>query len=95
MAKGGAEYINHFNAVRMRVTGSGQLRTRFLSLDESVTQTLEPLDMSATTNIQPTVLANFKQQRAQIELKTTEKDEYFVVTRIIVFVKRLFTSFPQ
>lgn len=88
------ENISHFTAVRMRVTGSGILRMRMLSDDEVVTQTLVPFTMAATTNIQPTRLCNFMQQRAQLEIKTTAKDETFKINRIILFVKETFTSYP-
>lgn len=88
------ENITHFTAVRMRVTGSGKLRLRMISEDEIVDQTLLPLDMLAATNIQPTRLCNFNQQRAQLEIKTTVKDETFLITRIILFTKEVATSYP-
>lgn len=88
------ENISHFTAVRLRVVGSGNLNMTLYSLDDVNSQVLAPLAMSATTNIQPTRLANFNEQRAALWLGTTEKDEYFRINRIILFSKEIFTSYP-
>lgn len=88
------ENISHFTAVRIRVVGTGKLRMRMLSMDEVVEQTLVPFTMIGQTNIQPTRLCNFTQQRAQLEIKTTAKDEIFKINRIILFAKEVFTSYP-
>lgn len=90
----GGENISHFTAVRMRVTGAGSLQMRLLSLDEEYTQTLLPFDLVSSTSRQPTRLCNFNQQRAQLEIKTTEIDEVFKINRIIFFVKEIYTSYP-
>lgn len=88
------ENISHFTAVRIRVVGSGKLRMRMISDDEVVEQTLVPFTMAERTNIQPTRLCNFMQQRAQLEIKTTAKDEIFRINRIIIFAKETFSSYP-
>ena len=87
------ENITHFTGVRMRVVGSGKLRMRMISLDGVVDQTLVPFSLLPITNIQPTRLCNFMQQRAQLEIKTTTKDEVFRINRIILFAKETFTSY--
>lgn len=89
------EAINHYHSVRLRITGSGNLRGFFYSLDDVNSQTLAVLAMSATTNILPTILLNFKEQRAAVEFKTTEIDETFKISKMIVFMKPLWTSYPQ
>lgn len=91
---GSGENIMHCTAIRLRVNGRGNLRARLLSLDEQITTTLVPLVMSQLTSIQPTRLANFEQQRMQLELKTTAKDEVFRINRIILFTKEVATSYP-
>lgn len=53
------------------------------------------LPMAAQTNREPTRLCNFNEQRAQLELKTTELDEKFTITRILVFARELFTDYPM
>jgi len=88
------ESISHFNAVRIRVTGAGNLKLQFQSSDDIEIQTLVPFVLELQTNKQPTRLANFKQQRARLEIKTTEINEIFSINRIIVFAKPLFTSYP-
>jgi hypothetical protein len=89
-----SENITHFTAVRMRVYGTGNVKMKLLSLDEVNQQTLVPLTMSATTNREPTRLCNFNEQRAQLELRTTEINEKMTVTRILVFARQLFTDYP-
>lgn len=64
------------------------------SLDEVVNQDLLSITMQATTNREPFRLANFSQQRIRLELKTTEIDETFRITKIILFVKPLAAEYP-
>ena len=90
----GEELINHYGLVRMRLNGSGNLRMRLLSLDEVKSVTLSPFVMEDPAYIEPTRLANFTQQRAQLEISTTAIDEYFVISKIIIFVKQTATSYP-
>lgn len=51
--------------------------------------------MSALTNREPTVLANFIDQRAQLEGKTTLINETFNISKITIFVKPVATGYPQ
>lgn len=105
MAKGAGfasrgEAINHFNGVRIRVVGAGDLQVNVYSLDDvgetpsdTPVEVLVPYTMSANTNRQPTLLANTKEQRASFEFKVTEINEWFQIERIVVFMKPLYTSF--
>jgi len=86
--------IQHCNGVRMRLTGAGSLQMRLLSLDAIDAQTLVPFTMSATTQREPTRLANFKSQRMQLEVKTTIIDETFRISKIIIFSKSVESEFP-
>lgn len=88
------ENISHFTAVRLRVTGSGSLVMNFYSLDDINSQQLAPLTMSASTNIQPTRLANFNEQRASLRIGTYQFQEYFRINRIIIFTKEIYSSYP-
>lgn len=94
MASGG-EYLNHFNAVRMRVTGSGELDMILYSLDDVNSVILEPLTLSATTNREPTRLTNMTEQRAALEISMDEIDEWFMINRIVVFAKPVFNDYPM
>ena len=88
------EAIAHFTAIRMRVYGTANLKMRLLSLHEVKTQVLVPLTIQPLTNREPTRLCNFNEQRASLELKTTEINEKFTITRIIIFAKQLYTDYP-
>lgn len=101
MAKGAAlsegstgENIQHFAALRIRMTGAGNLRLAVHSLDNIRTKTLVPLVMNTATRIIPTRLVNFSEQRAQFEIKTTDIGEYFKINRIVVYMKEMYTSYP-
>lgn len=94
MARSAGELIHHFGMIRMRVTGSGNLKMRLLSFDETTSSTLNSFSLSATTNREPTRLANFSEQRAQLEFKTTEINEHFVISKIIIFTKPIAVEFP-
>lgn len=95
MAKATGENIHHFGGIRLRVTGAGILRPTLRSMDNTYSSTLATLTMSATTNREPTILSNFKQQRACLELKITELNDTFIINRIVIFVKPLYQSFQQ
>lgn len=86
--------ILHYGSVKLRVTGSGNLRMRLLSLDEIKTRTITPLVMQPTAYVEPTKSTNFTQQRAQLEIKTTSIDERFMISKVIIYVKPVASSFP-
>lgn len=85
----------HFNAVRLRVVGSGSLFTFLRSLDDVVNTQLETVTLASVTNREPTVLANFTEQRAQVEIRTTAKDAVFSLSKIVVFIKPTASGYPQ
>lgn len=88
------ENISHFTAVRMRITGFGDLKMKMLSLDDVKTVNLTSITIPSASNIQPTRIMNFMQQRAAFRMETTEINEFFRVNRIILFTKPVFTSYP-
>lgn len=88
------EVINHYGLIRLRVNGLASLRTVLYSLDEIKSFILKPLILASKTNIEPTKLANFTQQRAKLEIRTLEIDEIFTISKIIVFVKPVAKSYP-
>lgn len=94
MARGSVGEILHAVAVRMRVVGSGNLQIFLRSLDNIRNTQLTSHPMIATTNIEPTILANFQEQRIQLEIKTTLIDETFTISRIVVFVKPIAEGYP-
>lgn len=90
----GGENLSHITAVRLRVIGTGNLQMQLSSLDDVRTKTLKPLPIQPATNIQPTRLTNFIEQRAMLEVFTTEINEVFNINRIIIFMKETYTSYP-
>ncbi len=89
------EVINHYGAVRLRVKGSANLKLKLFSLDEVKQSTLLPLTLSSTTNVEPNRLSNFTQQRAKLEIRTTEINEIFQISKVIVFVRPVAKSYPE
>ena len=88
------EVVNHYGAIRLRITGSANIKLALHSLDEVMTSPLLDMPIQSRTGVEPTRLSNFTQQRAKLELRTTEMDETFQVTKIIVFVKPVAKSLP-
>ena len=90
----GEGFVNHYGAVRLRATGSASLKLRFTSLDEVRGSVLVPLTLSVTTNIELTRISNFTEQRSQLEIKTTEMDEFFSVSKVTIFTKPTAEAYP-
>jgi len=88
------EFVSHFAGVRMRINGTGNLTMRLLSFQEVREQVLTPFGMSLTTRVEPLRLANFNEQRAMLEGKTTEIDEYFKINRIVLLAKPIWADYP-
>ena len=85
----------HFNAVRLRVTGSGNLNSSLNSLDDVNVSDLEVIPMVALTNREPTILANYIDQMGCFRFGTTEIGETFVISKIVIFIKPFATGYPQ
>ena len=92
---GPSDGILHFGAIRVRVTGTGNLIPIFSSLDTVKTQTLRSIMMQPATDVEPVKLANFKTQRAFLKLGTTQQDEIFRISRVIIFVRGMWTEHPK
>jgi len=96
MAKSSSGDLLHFNAIRMRVTGSGNLNLSLHSIDEaSHSVDLTPIALQSATNRLPTILANFIDQYGQLEVGTTEISETFDIDKIIIFVRPSMSGYPQ
>lgn len=97
-AKGGANFdgmLLHCVSVRYRVTGSGNLKTTLHSLDDVHESDLPNITMVSATNKMPLVLSNFRDQYIQYEFKTTEINEWFNISKVILFIKETATGYPQ
>jgi hypothetical protein len=91
----GEEVINHYGAVRLRVNGSASLQMTFFSLDKTLQNILVPVPLQSLTAVEPNRLGNFTQQRAKLMIRTTEINETFQISKIIVFVKPVAKSWPE
>jgi len=89
------EYISHVAAIRMRIKGDGVLDMELNSLDNINTQTLVGFQMASATNIQPTRLANFNEQRFRLVGSVDAIDEWFNISTIILFHRVVATSYPS
>lgn len=85
----------HFGAVRMRVVGTGNLTLSLNSLDSIHVSNLPNIAMVTTTNRQPTVLSNYTDQMGALEFRTTEINERFTISKIVIFIQPVFTGYPQ
>lgn len=89
------ENIMHFTAIRLRVTGTGNLLPTLFSLDDIITQTLIAIPITPTSSKHLTRLCNMQTDKIAIELKTTVINEVFHVNRIILFAKEVFAEYPS
>jgi hypothetical protein len=91
---GGSENINHFAGWRLRVIGNGNLKSTIGTLNDVITKDLFPMPMTDPARIEPYRIINFMSQRAAIEYKTTELDEWFQINTLVIFIKPVFTQYP-
>ena len=89
------QFINHFGQVRIRVTGSGVMSARLISLSDTADINLANTTMEATTPKFVNLHTNFEQQRARLELKTTEFGATFLIRQIIFYIKPDGTNYQQ
>lgn len=95
MAKGSPGNILHFNGVRIRAVGTGNLKLFLSSLQNVSKFDMVDLPLLPSTDRELFVLANFKKQRAQIRVRTEELGETFTISKIVIYVKPVETGFPQ
>lgn len=91
----GGQFINHIGQVRIRLTGSGVLEAKLKSMDESTEIQLADTTMQSATPKYVNLNTNFEQQKARLELKTTELGAVFLIRQILFYVKPVGTNFPQ
>jgi len=89
-----SDVLNHVGMVRVRATGAGNLLGVLSSLDDIVSDNLAVLAIPTASAAPLQSLANFTQERISLKLYTNEIDEIFSITRIIFYVKPLYTQRP-
>ncbi len=98
MAKGvggSGEFEHHIVGVRSRVIGSGLMRYTLEDYSAIQTNNLTPLTMLAATRFEPTVLSNFQSQRTRLIGKVTDVNEWFEISKIIIWAKAVAIEYPQ
>lgn len=86
--------ILHAGSIRMRVTGSGSLIQTLYSLQDVSSEELTDLTMSATTDQEVITLADFKSQRISLDLRVELINEYFNISKIIIYIKPIASGLP-
>lgn len=85
----------HFTGTRIRLNGSGTLQMTLRSLDDVDVYSMPDTTMAATSATQPFTLANFISQRACLQGEVTEINEWFVISKISIFIRPVATGLPQ
>lgn len=90
-----ANEILNFTGYTIRVVGSGNLRATFYGFDKVESDVAVPLVMASPNPREPTRLAGFQSQRALVRFETTAQDEWFKVNNYTIWVKPLWSQFPE
>jgi hypothetical protein len=90
-----ANQIHHYNAVTLRVVGSGDLDMSLVGFSDVDSNVLVTLPLQNPWNKEPTRLANFNAQRARLVGTMTELNEWFRINSITLWVKPVATSYPM
>jgi hypothetical protein len=91
----GGEFEYHVVASRLRIVGSGNYKSSLIDLDDINTVNFIDIAMSTTTRIEPTRLSNFQSQRIRYIGQVTEINEWFKISRIILFAKAVAVEYPM
>lgn len=94
MAKSSIGMINHLVGVQYVVTGLGNLKTKVFDMGTGEV-TLAIVPMNEPDARLPFRLANFKRQKMQIEFRTTDIDETFIISEVVAYMKPSATGYPQ
>jgi hypothetical protein len=89
------EDILHYTGVRMRVVGSGVLKTVVQSLDYINTELLADLTLRSVNNVNPFLLCNFVEQDASLRVYMDTLGDFMNFSKLVMFSKNIFTGYPQ
>lgn len=91
----GDHQLTHIASVRMRVIGVGDLQTVVKTINNVRNIQLANIPMQLTNGREPAILANFTTQKIKLRIFTDQINEVLHVTRVIMFVKPIYTGRPQ
>jgi hypothetical protein len=95
MKQGLGDIQSHVNPIRIRVVGSGNLQAFLFDTGTVNFVELSAQAMSLTSAKSLNYLSNFRAEKVQLMIMTTELDEYFSVDNMWAYVKPTALSFPQ
>ena len=87
--------VLHCVGVRLRITGIGNLHVQLQSLEAQQTSDLADVAMMTSTSREPTQLANFSSQRMRVKISTTAINEYFNLSKLVLFIRPISSGYPQ
>jgi hypothetical protein len=87
--------INHYAGVRYRINGTGNLLTTLLGQDSVLVTPLANAVLAANPGREPYLLANLLSQKARLQFKTSAINESIRMNRIIMFIKEMYSGYPQ
>lgn len=96
MSRGNSnELIQHTVSIRYRVYGIGNLRTTLFGYQEVTSSVLPVIPMLSTTDRLASILANYHNQKTQLQFQVTGFDETFTISKILAFTKPSAAGYPQ
>lgn len=94
-ASGRGEFEHHIVGVRGRILGEGDMLFSLEDYSAIQTSNLTALTMSTATRFEPTVLSNFQSQRTRLIGTVAEIDEWFDVSRLVIWIKPVAIEYPM
>jgi hypothetical protein len=92
---GRGENIIHFGALRLVLIGEGNLQLNTYGLNDVLISSLRDVVLSPSTDVEPTRLMNIKKQRMSFEFKVTEINEWFIINKLIIYTKPIYSQGPN
>lgn len=89
------ENVLHIGGFSVRALGSGRLHSLLEDLDSIDSQILRDIALQEADEYEPFRLANFKSQRSKLTLYNDQLTSWFDITRIVVYVKKLWTDYSR
>lgn len=87
--------ITHCAGTRMRITGSGTVKQVAQSLDYIQTVEFGNNVLRTSNNKSPFSIVNFQDQHTAVRVYMDEYDDFMKVDQLLIFIKPVFTGYPQ
>jgi hypothetical protein len=91
----GGNQILHSAALRLRVTGAGNLDMKVQGYNDIQEQELLPFALASMNSRQLTRVCNFAAQFTKVKISTDEINEVFYVSGMQIFAKPMYSDYPQ